>query len=70
MCTKKDNEDERFARIDALMEDYRVNHGDLEHYIRKAHTGMREGRDGARQNIDGSRQKMNSARRQLRKSKG
>jgi len=67
--TKKDNADERFARIDALMEEYRVNHEDLEHYIRNV-AGMREGRDRARQSADGPRKHMNSARRQLKKSKG
>ncbi len=34
MPTKKqENDEERFARIDALMEEYRVNHDDLEAYV-------------------------------------
>ena len=70
MPTKKDKEEERFARIDALMEEYRVNHEDLEHYIRKVHAGTREGRGRARWSTDGSRKHMNSAWRQLKKSKG
>ena len=70
MPTKKDNEDERFVRINALMEEYRVNHENLEHYIRNIHPGMREGLDRARQGADGPRKHMNSARRQLKKSKG
>jgi hypothetical protein len=67
--TKKDNENERFARINALMEEYRVNHENLEHYIRNIHPGMNEVRDRARDDADGSKKRMNT-RRPLKKSKG
>ena len=70
MPTKKDNEDERFARIEALMEEYRVNHEDLEHYIRVVRSDAAERRNRARQNVDGSRKQMNGVRQQLKKSKG
>ena len=34
MPTRLDNDDERFARIEALMEEYRINHEELEAYVR------------------------------------
>ena len=34
MPTRGDNDDERFARIEALMEEYRINHEELEAYVR------------------------------------
>ena len=33
MTSPKDNNDERFARIEALMEEYRVTHEDLVAYV-------------------------------------
>jgi hypothetical protein len=68
--TKRDNEEERFARIDVLMEEYRVNHEDLELYIKTVRTETCESRDRTGQGIDGPRARMDTARRQFRKSKG
>ena len=68
--TKRDNDEERFARIDVLMEEYRVNHEDLELYIKTVRTETCESRDRTGQVIDGSRARMDTARRQFRKSKG
>jgi hypothetical protein len=67
--TKRDNEVERLARIDALMEEYRVNHEDLEHYIERLHLDVREGRDRACDRVDASGKHMSGARRQLKNAK-
>jgi hypothetical protein len=68
--TKKDNDDERFARIDALMEEYRVSHEDFEHYLKAVQTDVRAGRDRARQNIARLKKQMDTARRLIKKFKG
>jgi hypothetical protein len=33
---KSDNDEERFARIEALMEEYRTKHEDLQRYVEEA----------------------------------
>ena len=50
MPTRRDADDERFARIEALMEEYRINHEELEAYVRattetiqRRHRASREG---------------------------
>ena len=68
--TKKDNEDERFARIDALMEEYRVNHEDFAHYLKVVRTDAREISVRARQNMVRLKKQVDAARRQLKTSKG
>jgi hypothetical protein len=52
---RADNDAERFARIEALMEEYRVKHEDLEAFLRATRTAARQNRTMARQNIETAR---------------
>jgi hypothetical protein len=52
---RADNDDERFARIEALMEEYRVKHEDLEAFLRAARTAARQSGTMARQNLETAR---------------
>ena len=52
MPRRKDNQDERLARIDALMEEYRLKHEDLETYLRTLRDQSREFTDRAKAQLD------------------
>ena len=45
---KTDNRDERLARIEALMEEYRIKHEDLEAYVRDFEQRSRRARQKVR----------------------
>jgi hypothetical protein len=47
--SERDNDAERFARIEALMEEYRVKHEDLEAYVESVRGRAKQARDGARE---------------------
>ncbi len=52
MATKRaDNDNERFARIEALMEEYRIKHEDLEAYVQATRDRMIADRNRSRQQI-------------------
>jgi len=48
--TKADNA-ERFARIQSLMEEYRINHEDLDASVKAARPHAESGRERARQHL-------------------
>jgi hypothetical protein len=51
----RDNDAERFARIDALMEEYRVKHEDLEAYVKSVRDRASRTRDMAQELVDTAR---------------
>jgi hypothetical protein len=53
--SERDNDAERFARIEALMEEYRVKHEDLEAYVESARGRAKNARDAARELADTAR---------------
>jgi hypothetical protein len=53
--SERDNDVERFARIEALMEEYRVKHEDLEAYVASV-------RDRASRALDAAEQRTDTAR--------
>ena len=60
---RRDNDEERFARIDALMEEYRVNHEDLQAYVRQVQAAAAERRRESQEILD-------EAREQFRRAQG
>jgi hypothetical protein len=56
VATKQsDNEEERIARIDALIEEYRLKHEDLQAYIEQARELARLSRERTRQSLTTAR---------------
>ena len=53
--SERDNDAERFARIEALMEAYRVNHEDLEGYLESVCGRAKQARDAAKERADAAR---------------
>ncbi len=62
MKTKDGDDAERFARIDALMEEYRLNHEDLEAYVRMVRERAAAGQTVARENLRKARRRRRSKR--------
>ena len=62
MPLRRDNQDERLARIEALMEEYRVNHEDLEAYVQKVRTETKERHRRSKQSIVEARETLRLAR--------
>jgi hypothetical protein len=55
MPSEPDNEAERFARIEALMEEYRVKHEDLEAYVQSLRDRAGKAQATAREVVDTAR---------------
>ena len=53
--SERDNDAERFARIEALMEEYRVKHEDLEAYVESVRDRARQASDAAQVRTDAAR---------------
>jgi hypothetical protein len=58
----EDNQEERLARIEALMEEYRLKHEDLEAYLRNY-------REESREYLANAKVQLESARRQSGKKR-
>ena len=66
MASRRDNEAERFARIDALMEEYRIKHEDLEAYIHSVRQSSNDSRRESREGITRARAGLAQSRRKRR----
>ena len=63
MPSKRDNDEERFNRIVALMEEYRVNHEDLVSYVKLVRNRTSEGRVRANGQLKAARESAERSRR-------
>ena len=59
----RDNDEERLARLEALMEEYRINHGDLELHVQKLRVEAREQRQQLRDAIHEARERFRATNR-------
>jgi hypothetical protein len=66
MPSKRDNDEERFNRIAALMEEYRVNHEDLVSYVKLVRDRSTEGSTRATRNLKTVRAGLDRSRRNRR----
>jgi hypothetical protein len=66
MPSRRDNDVERLARIDALMEEYRIKHEDLEAYVDSVRRRAKEGRMESREGVSRAREALNRGRRKRR----
>ena len=57
MPSQRDNDEERFERIAALMEEYRVNHEDLVEYMKTVRSRTHEAREATRKAVTAARDK-------------
>jgi hypothetical protein len=66
MPSERDNDEERFNRIAALMEEYRVNHEDLISYIKLVQDRSANGRTRASGRLKAAREGAERSRRNRR----
>jgi hypothetical protein len=66
MPSKRDNDEERFNRIAALMEEYRVNHEDLVSYVKLVRGRTADGRTRASGHLKAARDSADRSRRNRR----
>ena len=66
MPSKRDNDEERFNRIAALMEEYRVNHEDLVSYVKLVRDRSTEGSTRATRNLKTVRAGLDRSQRNRR----
>ena len=66
MPSKRDNDEERFNRINSLTEEYRVNHEDLVSYVTLVRGRSTAGNTRATGNLKAAREGFQRARRNRR----
>jgi hypothetical protein len=63
MPDARDNDEERFARIERLCEEYRVNHEDLEAYVASIRRRARQAATNSKQNLADARKRLERIKR-------
>ena len=66
MPVSKDNDEERFARIEALCEEYRIKHEDLAAYVASVQNSTNELKAGAKKRMAKARERVTKIKERRR----